>query len=128
MPENNGSVPTVIVADDCADIREMLRIVLEGRGYSVLEAEDGQAAVELAERNRPDLILMDLDMPVLDGLAATRNLRETAGPCDVPIIAVSAHTNETHRAAAIAAGCTAYLSKPIDFTRLFQLLNSLLNG
>jgi CheY-like chemotaxis protein len=69
---------------------------------------------------------MDLDMPVLDGLAATRILRALAELCDVPIIAVSAHTIESHRADAFAAGCNEYLTKPVDFTRLDYLLNSLL--
>jgi two-component system, cell cycle response regulator DivK len=128
MPENNGTGPTVIVVDDCADIRELLRVVLEARGYHVLEAEDGRAAVELAKHKCPDLILMDLDMPVLDGLAATRLLRELAGLCDVPVIAVSAHTRETHRADAFAAGCNEYLTKPVDFAWLDHLLNSLLTA
>ena len=86
--------PTIIVVDDCADIREMLRFMLERRGYLVLEAENGQAAVELAKQECPDLILMDLHMPVLDGLSATRLLRELDELCDVPIIAVSAHARE----------------------------------
>jgi CheY-like chemotaxis protein len=126
MPENDGAGPTVIVVDDCADIRELLRVALEARGYQVLEAEDGRAAVELAGRKSPDLILMDLNMPVLDGLAATRALRELAGLCDVPIIAVSANAAETHRADAFAAGCSEYVTKPLDSTRLFHLLHSLL--
>ena len=128
MPANNGASPTVIVVDDCTDIREMLRLLLEGRGYHVIEAEDGRAAVELTWRECPDLILMDLDMPVLDGLAATRIIREITGACDVPVVAVSAHATESHRAAALAAGCDEYLTKPVDFTRLFHLLHSLLAG
>lgn len=126
MPENNGAGPTVIVVDDCADIRDLLRYTLEMRGCCVLEAENGREAVELAQRECPNLILMDLNMPVLDGLAAARILRGLAGMCDVPIIAISANGIESHRAAAFAAGCNEYLTKPVDLVRLDQLLNSLL--
>lgn len=126
MPKDNGTGPVAIVVDDCADIREVLKCILEWRGYHVLEAEDGQAAVELARCKCPDLILMDLNMPVLDGLAATRIIREFAGPCAMTIVAVSANAIDTHRVAALAAGCNEYLTKPVDFARLDQLLNSLL--
>jgi CheY-like chemotaxis protein len=128
MPEKNGAGPTVIVVDDCPDIREMLKFLLETRGYHVLEAENGQAAVELTRRKCPDLILMDLDMPVLDGLAATRCIRELAGPCEVPIIAISAHTKESCEDDALAAGCNEYLTKPVEFTRLFHLLHNLVTA
>lgn len=125
MPDNNGAGATVIVVDDSADIRDLLRYTLERRGCRVLEAENGREAVELAQRERPNLILMDLNMPVLDGLAATRILRGLAGMCDVPIIAISANGIESHRAA-FAAGCNEYLTKPVDLVRLDQLLNGLL--
>ncbi|MGA9997706.1 MAG: response regulator [Pyrinomonadaceae bacterium] len=125
MPDN-GITITIIVVDDCEDIRDLLRTVLEMRGYSVLEAENGWAAIELAKRECPDLILMDLHMPVLDGLAATRRLRELDEICDVPIIAVSANPKDSHRDHAIAAGCNEYISKPIDFEHLDYLLSSLL--
>lgn len=126
MPDNNGDTLTIIVVDDSSDIRLMLRITLEMRGYRVLEAENGQVAVELAKRKCPDLILMDLNMPVLDGLAATRILRELEELCRVPIIAVSANTKESHQAAAFAAGCNEYMTKPVNFNELDNLLGSLL--
>ena len=126
MLENDSVVLTVIVVDDCEDIRQVLRLVLEGRGYRVLEAENGQVAVELAKRKCPDLILMDLNMPVLDGLAATRLLRGLDGLCRVPVIAVSAYPKECCQADAFAAGCDEYISKPVDFEELNHLLNSLL--
>jgi CheY-like chemotaxis protein len=126
MLENNGVAPTVIVVDDCEDIRQVLRYVLEGRGCRVLEAENGLAAVELARRECPDLILMDLNMPVLDGLAATRLLRGLDGLCGVPVIAISAYPKESCQADAYAAGCNEYISKPVDFDELGYLLNSLL--
>ena len=104
----------ILCVDDNDDTCSMLSVLL------------GRAAVELAGRACPDLILMDLNMPVLGGLAATRLLRELAGLCDVPIIAVSANAIETHRADAFAAGCNEYLTKPVDLVRLDQLLNGLL--
>ena len=126
MNRNNGAALTVIVVDDCRDIREMLRIVLEIRGYCVLEAENGQVAIELVKQKCPDLILMDLQMPVIDGLSATRILRECEEMWDVPIIAVSANPKDSHRRDALAAGCNEYVSKPIDFKHLGYLLSSLL--
>lgn len=127
MPENNnGWTRTVIIVDDSADIREIFRVMLERHGFGVLEAVDGQAAVELARSKRPDLILMDINMPVLDGLEATRLLRRREGLFQVPIIAVSANPEESHRAAALAAGCNGYVTKPVDFARLGRLVNSLL--
>jgi two-component system, cell cycle response regulator DivK len=126
MRENNGAALTIIVVDDCDDIRELLRVTLEMRGYLVLEAENGQVAVELAKQKCPDLILMDLNMPVLDGLAATRHLRELEEMCRVPIIAVSANSKDSHKADAFAAGCNEYLSKPVNFQELDHLLDNLL--
>ena len=126
MLENNGVAPTIIVVDDCEDIRLVLRVALERRGYHVLEAENGRAAVELARRKCPDLILMDLDMPVLDGFAATRLLRQLDELCHVPVIAISAHPKDPFQADAFAAGCNEYISKPVDFEELGYLLHSLL--
>lgn len=126
MLDNNGDILTIIVVDDSSDIRLMMRITLEMRGYRVLEAENGQIAVELAKQKCPDLILMDLNMPVLDGLAATRVLRELKAMCRVPIIAVSANSKQSHKADALAAGCNEYLTKPVNFKELDHLLNSLL--
>jgi CheY-like chemotaxis protein len=126
MRENNGAGFTVIVVDDCEDIRLMLRVNLEYHGYLVLEAENGQVAIDLASLKCPNLILMDLNMPVLDGLVATRILRELKGMCDVPIIAISASPKEISQTAARAAGCNEYLSKPVNLKELDQMISSLL--
>ena len=83
--------PTVMVVEDFEDNRFMMRRLLEMSGYQVLEAVNGEEAVELAKRERPSLILMDLSLPLLDGLAATRRIRQEAELRDVPIVAVSAH-------------------------------------
>jgi CheY-like chemotaxis protein len=124
--EKNQDGPTIIVVDDCADIREVLRTVLELYGYRILEAKDGQAAVELAIQQCPDLILMDIRMPVLDGFAATRRLREIKETRHVQIVALSAEPKEVQRAAALAAGCNEYVTKPFRFKELLPLLSSLL--
>ncbi len=92
----------------------------------MVEAENGHVAVELVKQKCPDLILMDLHMPVLNGLAATRLLRELDEMCDVPIIAVFANTKESSHAEARAAGCNEYLAKPVDFRELDHLLSNLL--
>jgi CheY-like chemotaxis protein len=115
-----------MVVDDEEDIREMMRVLLEEDGYCVLEAENGQQAVELAQSGSPDLILMDLSMPVLDGIAATRRLREITKPGELPIIAVTAYDTPEHRTNASAAGINEYLTKPIDFAELDKLLDRFL--
>lgn len=122
---NNGSF-TIMVVEDFEDNRFMMRRLLEMSGYRVVEAENGQQAVELARRELPNLILMDLSLPVLDGLAATRRIREHAELRTVPIVAVSAHDTADFHADALAAGCNEYVTKPIDFDQLDDLLGRLL--
>ena len=126
MIGKNSAALTVIIADDCVDIRLMLTIMLEIRGYRVLEAENGQVAVELARCHHPDLILMDLDMPILDGYTAACRIRQLDDVRHVPIIAVSASPKESHMPYALTAGCNDYISKPVDFKELDHLLSNLL--
>ena len=126
MSKEDGSKLTIMVVEDFEDNRFMMRRLLEMSGYRVVEAENGQEAVELAGRELPNLILMDLSLPVLDGLAATRRIREHAGLRTVPIVAVSAHDTADFHADALAAGCNDYMTKPIDFDQLDDLLGRLL--
>jgi CheY-like chemotaxis protein len=100
----------------------MLRTILEMRGLRVVEAEDGEAGVRAAESIRPNLILMDGSLPRLDGLAATRLIRERETSRRVPIVILSGHAAPHSQDAAFAAGCTDYLVKPLDFERLDRLL------
>jgi len=123
---SNGALPTIMVVEDFEDNRFMMRRLLEMSGYHVLEAVNGEEAVELARRERPHLILMDLSLPLLDGLAATRRIRQEASLRDVPIVAVSAHDTADFHADALAAGCNDYVTKPIDFDQLEALLGKLL--
>jgi CheY-like chemotaxis protein len=124
--QNGGGSPVVMVVEDFEDNRFMMRRLLEMSGYRVLEAINGEEAVELAYRERPQLILMDLSLPQLDGLAATRRIRQNADLRNVPIVAVSAHDTADFHADALAAGCNDYVTKPIDFDQLEALLNRLL--
>ena len=120
---------TVLVVDDFADTRAMLRRTLEAAGYRVAEAGDGEAAVAAARRACPDLILMDLNMPRLDGLEAARRIRALKGECDgVPIIAVTAFDTYGMRQAALGAGCDDYLMKPLDVAELDTVVGRLLPG
>ena len=124
--ENGSQTPTVMVVEDFEDNRFMMRRLLEMSGYHVLEAINGEEAVEMARRERPGLILMDLSLPLLDGLAATRRIRLHEDLRDVPIVAVSAHDTADFHADALAAGCNDYVTKPIDFDQLEALLGRLL--
>jgi two-component system cell cycle response regulator DivK len=111
-----------LVVEDFEDSRFMMRRLLEMAGYNVLEASDGEQAVQMAVDSRPALILMDLSLPKLDGLAATRQIRQQKGLKRVPILAVSAHDSPESRNEALAAGCNEYVTKPIDFDQLHALL------
>ena len=126
MVEQEVGVKTVMVVEDFEDNRFMMRRLLEMSGYRVVEAVNGEEAIGMARRERPDLILMDLSLPLLDGLAATRRIREHDELKKVPIVAVSAHDTADFHAEALAAGCNEYVTKPIDFDQLESLLNRLI--
>ena len=111
-----------LVVEDFEDSRFMMRRLLEMAGYNVLEASDGEQAVKMAVESRPVLILMDLSLPKLDGLAATRQIRQQKGLKKTPILAVSAHDSPESRTEALEAGCNEYVTKPIDFDHLHALL------
>lgn len=113
----------VLVAEDHEDTRQMLRTLLEQRGLSVVEARDGLEAVEAAERERPNLILMDGSLPRLDGIAATRRLRGLPALSSVPIVFLSGHAGHEAQANALDAGCDEYVVKPFDLARIDTLLN-----
>lgn len=124
----NNDCPTVMVVEDFEDSRHMLAQWLNTRGFRVVQAADGWEAVAVAVRERPHLILMDLNLPVLDGAEVTCLLREHEELHDVPVVAVTAHDTADARADAADVGCHAFITKPIDFDRLEQLINRLLHG
>lgn len=112
----------VLLVEDTEDNRMMMRRLLELSGYEVSEAVNGVEAVRIAESETPHVILMDLSLPVIDGLAATRRIRQLPALGRVPIIAVSAHDTADFHAEALAAGCDAYITKPIDYSELEDLI------
>jgi CheY-like chemotaxis protein len=124
----NNSNHTVMVVEDFRDARAMLKDALETKGYRVVEAADGWEAVGLATRNRPDLILMNMHLPVLDGVEAACLLREHGEFSDVPMIAITAHDSADSRADAADCGFDGYVTKPIDLDRLEPLIERLLKA
>jgi two-component system, cell cycle response regulator DivK len=126
MTEKDAENLTVLIVEDVDDARYFMRLELEQLGYLVIEAEDGAKAVEIALRERPDIILMDLTLPVMDGLAATAMIRNNEQMREVPIIAVTAHQESDLRAEAKASGFNAYVTKPIDIPWLDELIKGLL--
>ena len=121
-----GAPLKVLVVEDFEDTRFLVRLELEKRGFRVVEATDGAQGVECAFRERPDIIIMDIGLPLIDGIEATRRIRHDASMRDVLILALTAHHETEYRAQALAAGCDAYLTKPIDFDWLIDLLGRLL--
>lgn len=113
---------TIMVVEDYDDTRALLRKGLEGLGYNVVEASNGQEAVDIADRTRPDLILMDLDLPILDGIAATQCIRQKPELESVPIVAVTAYPMSYSHVKAFAKGCDEYMRKPIDMTELERIV------
>ncbi len=118
---------TIMVVEDYDDTRMLLKQGLEMLGYSVLEASNGQEAVDIADRERPDLILMDLDLPILDGIAATQRIRQQEHMESVPIVAVTAYPLSYSRVKAFAKGCNEYMPKPIDMSELARVVNRYLS-
>ena len=116
----------ILVVDDAADNVAMLSLDLQNQGYRVVTATNGEEAVTVASYALPDLILMDISMPRLDGLGATRKIREVPALRAIPIVAVTAFGTEGFQRAAYDAGVSGYLTKPIDFDRMHQLVARLL--
>lgn len=126
MAEKQPEDLTILVVEDYEDTSLAMRLALERRGYHIVEASDGARAVEAAERDRPHVILMDLNLPVLDGFAAAERIRSNPELDDTVIVAVTAHQDQELRARALAAGCNAFVSKPVDFDWLQDLISNLL--
>ena len=122
----NDSPRTILIVDDFDDTRLLLRTWLQKKGFRVVEAENGNRAVSAAESARPDLIIMDVEMPELDGLAATRKIRALKGFDAVPIVAVSAYGADLYRDHALAAGCDEYVSTPFEPDELERLIRALI--
>ncbi len=117
---------TILLIEDNDMNRDMLSRRLQRRGFEMLLALDGEQGVAMAVSGHPDLILMDMSLPVLDGWSATRKLREIPETQAIPIIALTAHALTTDREAALAAGCDDYDTKPIELPRLLAKIDALL--
>jgi CheY-like chemotaxis protein len=126
MLEKDSRDRTILIVEDSDDARYFMRLALEDLGYLIVEAENGAKAVEMAQTERPDIILMDLSLPIMDGIAATEKIRKSGGLDGVPIIAVTAHQETDFRTGAKAAGFDAYVTKPIDIEFLSELIKGLL--
>ena len=117
----------LLYVEDNEDNIYMLTTRLKRRGFDVVIARDGGEGVELAASERPDLILMDLNLPVIDGWEATRRIKAAAVTGGIPVIALSAHAMAGDREKALAAGCDDYDTKPVDLTRLLGKIEALLD-
>ncbi len=117
---------TLLLVEDHEEIWDFLSRRLRRKGYDVVVANDGRAGVDAARAGRPDLILMDVNLPVLDGYSAVRELRADDATRAIPVIALTAHAMTGDRDKAIAAGCTDYHPKPIDFSRLLEQIEAAL--
>jgi CheY-like chemotaxis protein len=124
MRNNRQAGSTIMLVDDDDLNRSVLRQLLQNSGYRVVEAGNGPEALEVARREHPIVILMDLDLPGLDGIGATRRIREQVELRKIPIVMTTAFDTPAIRAAAYDAGCNEYLVKPLDATTLKKLISS----
>ena len=126
MDQQEAKKFLILVVDDSVDNVAMLSLDLQQQGYRVVTATNGEEAISVAIATLPHLILMDISMPRLDGLGATRRIRDTEELRDVPVIAVTAFGTEGFQRAAYDVGVSGYLTKPIDFNRMHHLVAGLL--
>jgi CheY-like chemotaxis protein len=118
----------VLLVEDNEMNRDMLSRRLARKGFEVLLAADGEEALEVARRERPDLVLMDMNLPVKDGWTTVREIREDPQLGDIPVIALTAHAMSDDRQKALDAGCNDYETKPLDFARLLGKMEALLSA
>jgi two-component system, cell cycle response regulator DivK len=126
--EKKPGTSTILVVEDYADSRTLLSSLLRAKGYKVVEARDGKEGLLQANRVNPDLILMDLAMPVMDGVEATRRMRQRQTLARTPIFAISAYATCDVKDDAVAAGCQAVFAKPLDIDLLLGRIKSELNA
>ena len=118
-----GSAKKVLIVEDNALNLKLLNDILEYRGYRILSTTSGEAALELAAREMPDVILMDIQLPDVSGIEATRRLKANAKTKKIPIIAVTAFAMSGDQAAILASGCNEYISKPFKVTELLEIVD-----
>jgi CheY-like chemotaxis protein len=120
-------MPRLLLVEDNEMNRDMLSRRLQRKGYEVLIATDGQQGVEMATAQAPDLVLMDMSLPVIDGWEATRRLKSAEATRPIPVIALTAHAMAGDREKALEAGCDDYDTKPIELPRLLEKIEALLS-
>lgn len=120
-------MPKILLVEDNEANRDMLTRRLERRGYQVAVAMDGGTGVAMAQSEAPDLILMDMSLPILDGWEATRQLKSSSKTRSIPIIALTAHAMSGDHEKAVASGCDDYDTKPVELTRLLEKIEALIN-
>lgn len=118
----------ILLVEDHEEIWDFLSRRLKRRGYDVVVATDGQAGVDKARSDRPDIVLLDMNLPVMDGWTAAGEIKKDPSTAAVPIIALTAHAMSGDRDKAIAAGCDDYHAKPVDFSRLLGQIEALTGG
>jgi two-component system, cell cycle response regulator DivK len=121
-------MPKILLVEDNEMNRDMLSRRLQRRGYQVVLALDGQSGVEMTQSQAPDLVLMDMSLPVLDGWEAARRLKADAVTRHIPVIALTAHAMSSDREKALEAGCDDYDTKPVELPRLLAKIDALLRG
>ncbi len=119
-------MPTILLVEDNEMNRDMLSRRLERKGFQVIFALDGEQGIDLAEAEQPDLIVMDMNMPVLDGWEASRRIKANPRTSGIPIVALTAHAMTGDREKTLAAGCDEYDTKPVEFQRLLGKITTLL--
>ena len=117
---------TILVVDDFEDTQKLMKFLIEELGYQVLQAKDGWKAVEIVKREAPDLILMDMALPLVDGIQATKIIRQLKEASKIPIIAITASGQYIYQRA-MDAGCNAFLEKPIDIDKLELIIKEYLS-
>ncbi len=120
-------MPKILVVEDNEENRDSLSRRLERRGFTVLTAEDGRVGVQVANAEIPDLVLMDMNMPEVDGWEATRQIKATPKLAAIPVIALTAHAMSGDRDRALEAGCCDYHTKPIEFAKLIAQIEAILS-
>jgi two-component system cell cycle response regulator DivK len=121
-------MPKILIVEDNEENRDALSRRLQRRGFEIVMAADGKIGVAMAQTEKPDLILMDMNMPELDGWEATRQIRAAAGTQNLPVIALTAHAMAGDRDRALEVGCADYHTKPVDFPKLLAQIEALLTS
>ena len=121
-------MPKILLVEDQEMNRDMLTRRLSRKGFEVLQAVDGQEGIDMTQEHKPDLVLMDMNLPEIDGWEATRRIKANEATASIPVLALTAHAMASDRKSALEAGCDDYDSKPVDFARLLEKIHALLDS